>query len=193
MKHKDYKIMNKSQYRQWAKELRVSLGNEGLLRKSTAVVSKIKKLDVYKNATTVMSYLAKDIEINLQELFNDNSKKWFLPVVEMLHATSLLVVPYQPGETKLVKNKFDILEPELSENEIKKAKLQNLAFDIIFVPGLCFDQSGNRIGFGKGFYDSFLSLNKKSFKIGCCPKECFINESIPTGKWDIAVDLVITD
>ena len=60
------------------------------------------------------------------------------------------------------------------------------------MPGLCFDKKGNRLGFGKGFYDQFLKLNSDSYKIGCCPKRCMVDK-LPTDEWDIKMDLVVTD
>ena len=35
-------------------------------------------------------------------------------------------------------------------------------------------------------------LNQKSFKIGCCPKECVV-ESLPKDEWDVPMDMVVTD
>jgi len=55
------------------------------------------------------------------------------------------------NETKLVKNRWHILEPKTSELvEIEK-------LDVVLVPLLCFDNRGFRVGYGKGFYDKFLS------------------------------------
>ena len=53
--------------------------------------------------------------------------------------------------TDLYENKWGIIEPE-GGIEIDEQKL-----DIVFVPLLVFDKSGNRIGYGKGYYDKFLS------------------------------------
>ena len=180
----------KMKYRQWAKDLRHKLD---LKKISTKIENKLKMLDGYKSAKTVMSYMAKDIEVSLSGLFEDKTKNWYLPAVGgKVAQPHLLMVPYVPGKTKLIKIKFDILQPEVTEAEILKAKSHNPALDLIFVPGLCFDKAGNRIGFGRGYYDRFLKLNPESFKIGCCPKECLLNE-LPRDSWDERVDLVITD
>ena len=54
-------------------------------------------------------------------------------------------------ETKLVQNRWHIFEPTESELiEIEK-------IDAVTVPLLCFDERGYRVGYGKGFYDKFLS------------------------------------
>lgn len=63
--------------------------------------------------------------------------------------------------TKIKKNKWGIPEPEdgipFPENKI----------DVVFVPLLAFDKKGHRVGYGKGFYDRFLSLCKPDvIKIG---------------------------
>jgi 5-formyltetrahydrofolate cyclo-ligase len=63
--------------------------------------------------------------------------------------------------TKFKKNKYNILEP-LYGLEVPVAKI-----DVIFVPLLAFDIKGNRVGYGKGFYDKFLAKCKpETVKIG---------------------------
>ena len=175
-------MKEKIKYRKLALDLRAKLD---LKKISTDIVHKISKLEVYQSAKTVMSYMAKDMEVSLSSLFNDGLKDWFLPVVDELH-TIIYAARYIPGKTKLIKNKFNILEPE--ESKVPESFL----LDVIFVPGLCFDKDGYRLGFGAGFYDKFLKLNPNSFKIGSCPKENLIDK-LPRDSWDIKMDLVITD
>ena len=55
-------------------------------------------------------------------------------------------------ETKFIENKWKILEP--SGDKLISAK----ELDVVLVPLISFDKSGNRVGYGKGFYDRFLSL-----------------------------------
>ena len=106
----------KFKYREWAKELRKSLDLKSI---GICIENKIRNLEIFNSSKTVMSYLAKDLEVSLGGLFNDNSKKWFLPVVENrvegyegeAPRPRLLIAPYIPNKTKLIKNKFDILEP----------------------------------------------------------------------------------
>lgn len=175
---------DKEEIRKWAKELRKRLD---LKKISTEITNKIKHLEEYKKARNVMSYLAKDVEISLINLFEDITKSWYLPAVMEAGTKDpqIVVVPYIHNKTKLIKGNFGVLEPEIIDNS-------NNYLDLIFVPGLCFDKEGNRLGFGKGYYDKFLKLNPKSFKIGCCPKECLV-EKLPTDLWDEKVDIVIVE
>ena len=184
----DTKI-EKEKLRQWAKDVRHTLD---LKKISKEIENKIVNLDIYKSSINVMSYLAKDKEISLDGLFVWR-KKWFLPVViQTYYGVSLKAVPYVHNRTKLNKNKFDILEPEIINDKYFDQVEKKIKLDVIFVPGLCFDKKGNRLGFGKGFYDQFLKLNPDSFKIGCCPKKCLVDE-LPTDSWDIKVNLVLTE
>jgi len=63
--------------------------------------------------------------------------------------------------TKFIKNKYNIPEPvDGLEVPVKK-------IEVVFVPLLAFDKSGHRVGYGKGFYDNFLSECKpETIKIG---------------------------
>ena len=61
---------------------------------------------------------------------------------------------------------------------------------VCIVPGICFDKNGYRIGYGKGYYDKYLS-NKSIYKIGICFKECLI-DNMPHDLYDIKVDLIVS-
>lgn len=89
-------------------------------------------------------------------------------------------------ETKLVKNRWHILEPTESELiEIEK-------IDAVLVPLLCFDFRGFRVGYGKGFYDKFLSeCRADCLKIGLsyfAP----IEEISDAQSFDVRLDYCIT-
>ena len=64
--------------------------------------------------------------------------------------------------------------------------------DIILIPLLAFDKQGNRIGYGKGLYDSFLKDCKSTcIKIGLSFFEVY-HDLIPSEKHDIKLDFCIT-
>lgn len=84
-------------------------------------------------------------------------------------------------DTLIKENKMGIPEPqhgfEVSEDRI----------DVVFVPLLAFDKLGNRIGYGKGFYDKFLSNCRKDvLKIGLSFFEA--EDEIPAHKNDVRLD-----
>ncbi len=86
-------------------------------------------------------------------------------------------------------NNFGIRQPAAErKNLVDPTKL-----DLLIVPGICFDLAGNRIGFGKGFYDKFLA-DSSAVKLGICfEKQLLKDEKIPTEKTDVAMDFVVTE
>ncbi|MFD2822702.1 5-formyltetrahydrofolate cyclo-ligase [Lacinutrix iliipiscaria] len=63
--------------------------------------------------------------------------------------------------TIIIKNKYNIPEP------VDGIEIANDKIEVVFLPLLAFDKKGNRVGYGKGFYDHFLaSCNSKTLKIG---------------------------
>ncbi|GAH31629.1 unnamed protein product, partial [marine sediment metagenome] len=65
--------------------------------------------------------------------------------------------------------------------------------DLIIIPGVAFDLSGNRIGRGFGYYDNFLRKIHNSTKIIALAFEMQIVKKIPNDKNDIPVNKIITE
>lgn len=87
--------------------------------------------------------------------------------------------------TMLKNNKWNILEPVNAELYFNL----NL-IDVVFVPLIICDKKGHRIGYGKGYYDRFLSkLDKNTIKIGISFFQCI--KKIPINNYDIALDYLI--
>ena len=88
--------------------------------------------------------------------------------------------------TKIKKNKYNIPEP-IDGIEIPINKL-----DVVFIPLLVFDHQGNRVGYGKGFYDNMLAkCNKDCVKIGLSFFEAE-NKITDCYEGDISLDYCIT-
>ena len=88
--------------------------------------------------------------------------------------------------TTLKKNKWHIPEP------VDGISISTEKIEVVFIPLLAFDNNGNRIGYGKGFYDTFLKTCKaKTIKIGLSFFEA--TEKISdVFKHDIKLDYCIT-
>ena len=79
--------------------------------------------------------------------------------------------------------RFGILEPspDGQMNEI----------DILIVPGIAFDKKGNRIGYGKGYYDRLLS-GKRTFSIGLAYSFQLV-ETLPHARYDKRMDAIASE
>ena len=86
----------------------------------------------------------------------------------------------------LVEGIWGIKEPASGES------VETDTIDLVFVPGLAADRKGNRIGYGKGYYDRFLASAPNAIKIMLVPS-LFILNHIPPQKHDVPVDLLVTE
>ena len=69
----------------------------------------------------------------------------------------------------------------------------NEKVDVVIFPGAAFDIEGNRIGYGKGYYDKYISkLTYQPYKIGICYDFQLLDE-IPSDTHDIKLDKIITE
>jgi 5-formyltetrahydrofolate cyclo-ligase len=95
---------------------------------------------------------------------------------------------YLFNEKDLIENPWGILEPS-GENSIKILPEQ---IDLVIIPLLIFDKNGNRVGYGKGFYDRFLQQCKpETLKIGLCLEEP-IEMIEDVNEFDVKMDFCIT-
>lgn len=97
--------------------------------------------------------------------------------------TALMTNYVYQGRDGLVKNLYNILEPE-------KGSLHTGDVDLVFVPMLAFDLAGYRVGYGKGFYDRFLQ-GINTLKVGLSffePVECIVD----VNEHDVRLDMCIT-
>jgi len=86
---------------------------------------------------------------------------------------------------QIVTGKFGVREPDATGAEISLEK-----FNLILVPGLAFDLSGNRLGRGRGFYDRLLG-GAAGIKCGVC-HDGQLFPAIPAEPHDVKVDFILT-
>lgn len=150
------------------------------------------------NAKHVAVYLSNDGELNtinfIQWCWAQNIKT-YLPVIHPFSKGHLLFLHYHQN-TEMKANQYGILEPRLNVLDIIPTK----ALDIIFTPLVAFDETGNRIGMGGGFYDRTLAkwyqhlqenIKTKPQPIGIA-HDCQKVEQIPVEIWDIPLPEIIT-
>ena len=88
----------------------------------------------------------------------------------------------------LKKNKFGILEPADTSKIFNKEDI-----DLVIMPGVAFDRSGNRVGYGGGYYDKFLCEMSSDIPTIALAYNIQILKELPSEKHDIKVDMVITE
>jgi 5-formyltetrahydrofolate cyclo-ligase len=109
-------------------------------------------------------------------------KKVLLPKVIPGSKNKQLAIFEVPALGALKPGFRGILEPST-----KKKYLGSI--DLILVPGLAFDEQGNRLGRGAGYFDRFLQHHSRAHKIGVAFKTQLVGR-LPADSHDISVDEV---
>ncbi len=149
------------------------------------VNANLQSLLSFMNFQYVMAYspLVGEVDIQQTNRWILNSKTLYLPKVA---GEKLDVYEIENLENDLEKGSFKILEPKDSCKKSNRGSLH-----AIVVPGVCFDENGYRLGFGRGYYDKFLE-GFLGAKIGVCFEE-FLTSDIYPEKHDIQMDFVVTE
>ena len=143
----------------------------------------------FKNKKIIIGgYYPSYYEVDMLKFFEEALKKKFkivLPIVKS--STSMSFKIWVPNEPLNV-SKFGILEPNNSKKEIIP--------DLVLVPLVAFDNSLNRIGYGKGYYDRSLEkinkIKKKTIFLGIAYSFQKCNK-IPVNKHDFKLDYIFTE
>ena len=143
------------------KKKRLSLTKQEVDHLSQRVCKQLDKLNIWKlNHYHIFISISKYNELDTSSIINKLKSKQKIIIVPKISNNELVHVVIN-DETEFSLNEYGIKEP----NDGNHFLIENL--DIILIPLLAFDIEGNRVGYGKGYYDRFLKLTNNSIlKIG---------------------------
>ena len=180
--------MTKKALRQKYKAIRNALSLEDIDEKSLAIANQLLTLDIWdKSFYHVFLTIAEHKEINTDYVLNILAGKDKHTVVSKSNFETINLTCYLLTDSTIIKpNHWNIPEP------VDGINIENSKIDVVFVPLLCFDKKGHRVGYGKGFYDNFLNDCKpETIKIGLSLFEVEDNiEDVYEG--DVPLDLCVT-
>lgn len=180
--------MLKKELRLKYKELRNQLSENDIEDKSLAIANTILNLPIWdKTYFHTFLSITSQKEVNSEYLLHVLSGKDKEIVISKCDLGSLNMTHFLlTDNTKIKVNSYNIPEP-VNGLEVPANKI-----DVVFVPLLAFDKKGNRVGYGKGYYDVFLSECKSDvIKIGL---SFFDAEELITDAYekDIPLDYCVT-
>lgn len=137
----------------------------------------------------VMVYLSMKSEVETGELIETLFSQGRQIIAPVVGTKSGQLIPrcVQNLEKDLVKHHYGMLEPNENCPIFSPDKLQ-----LIFVPGIAFDLSGYRLGYGKGFYDRFLPSCPNAVTAGIAFQAQLVEDTYPQ-PWDIPVHHIFTE
>ena len=183
--------MKKEEIRRKILKKRLSLSYEDIKNKSQKVFLNLDETVEYRNSQNIMFYVATRSEVQTEEMIKTSikmGKNIFVPII-LTEYTNLAPSKIIDFDNELEKGKKGILEPKREYYRLFPPE----DIDLIIIPGVAFDLSGNRIGRGFGYYDNFLRKVYSSAKIIALAFEMQIVKKIPNDKNDIPVHKIITE
>jgi len=163
--------------------LRELTGKE-IIAKSNKIFYNLITLDIFKNSKKIHCYVSHGWEAKTHELIREIIKQKGFAVIPFIENDRMQQSKITSFEN-LVPGKFGIPEPA------EKIPVPIDQTDLAVIPGVAFDEKGNRIGRGKGYYDKFL----KEFagKKLALAYDFQIAKSIENEKHDVKMDYIITE
>ncbi|HEC15354.1 MAG TPA: 5-formyltetrahydrofolate cyclo-ligase [Sedimenticola sp.] len=163
---------------------------------SHAMAKRLMRLKPFLHSQRIALYLSADGEMDPAPILDRArrmGKTCFLPVLRPRPQRSLWFCEYRPGD-QLIPNHFGIKEPSVR----KRPPVPPWGLDLIMLPLVGFDDRGNRLGMGGGFYDRTLAFLHRR-KQWCSPcligiaHDCQKIATVPTQSWDIPLHGVVTE
>ena len=156
---------------------------------AAAITVRLCQMPEYREAKTVLTYMSFGTELATHAFFDrvlSDGKIAVLPRIDK--PTKSLALHRVNGHADLVDGVWGIREPRADA-----PTLAIDAIDMVLMPGLAFDRSGNRLGYGAGFYDRLLSRSaEKPFRIAAA-LDCQIVDAVPVDAHDRPCHCVITE
>lgn len=178
--------MNKNEFRNVYLKKRNSLSDEYRRIADCKIFEKLITCEDFVNSDLILVYVSVGSEINTADIIRyafENGKRVAVPYcrngrMDFYEISSI---------DELNKRQFNIPTVDIADR-VPVSLTKNT---LCIVPALCVDSNGNRIGYGGGYYDRFLSSNRINHI--CLVRKDFILESVPAEEYDFIIEKTLTD
>ncbi len=179
----------KKRLREKYKSIRKSTPPGDKNRNDIKITNKVLNLWRYRDAEMILTYVSTDIEVDTREIITQSLQKGkTVAVPKCIDGTRDMEFYAIKGFDDLAVGAFGVMEPVAEKCEL----LTSLENSLCIVPALSFDYKGYRLGYGKGYYDRFLSTFTGEI-VGLCYTSCMYKDILPHGKYDKKVPMIITE
>lgn len=186
-------LSQKKELRKEVKSYRKSLSENDRLDKSNAIINNLKALKEFQKAEVILMYASLPDEVEtlslIREFTEEGKRQVYCPVtrgdeMEFYRISSV---------DDLKEGNFHVLEPEPLKEKL--LEVQNDVHYCMLMPGLMFDKRGNRLGYGKGYYDKYLARVPKDVNLTTIALSygAMVKDAIPAEETDWRADYVVTE
>ena len=166
-------------------------------KKDILVQQRLLGLPEFRSAKAILFYASFRTEVDTTSMIEESLKMGKKVILPKVDKKSHRLILYEIKDLRELSPGFmGIPEPSPPDETIREIK----DVDLAIIPGTAFDYSGNRLGYGAGYYDILLSCTEKSESthaektpfVALAYEEQLI-DSIPSEMHDVKVDIIITD
>ena len=179
----------KQHLRNKMRKKRRDLSNEQVNAWSKLIADHFCSWPIYQSCKTVMFYLATSDEVQTDFIISDALRRGKTVGVPLLGKKyGEMIVAEITSLNDLVVGKYGLKMPAP-----EKAKgISPASLNLVVVPAVAFDRSGNRLGLGAGYYDRFLSEARNSVLIGLA-WECQLADQLPNAPHDVRMQYLLPE
>ncbi|MCD7730766.1 MAG: 5-formyltetrahydrofolate cyclo-ligase [Oscillospiraceae bacterium] len=182
---REYKKRLRSRF----KKIRTDMSAEEKLSLDRKISERFLSSAVYRESPILLSYVSTEIEVDTREIISAAiSGGKIVAAPKCVDGTRDMVFYIIKSLGDLESGAFGVLEP----NPDKCDPLRRFDKAVCIVPALAYDMDGYRLGYGKGYYDRYLSAHKGLYSVGIEYCSCTV-QRLERGKFDAAADMLITE
>lgn len=181
--------MNRAQFRKEILQKRQQLIEQRLIDIGDNIFTFLSNMDWYRSAGCIHCFygVTSKGEVPTQKLLSHIlASGKILTMPRMADSLGSLEHVKVNDLSRLSEGKWGIMEPEPGTS------VPTESIDLVIVPGLAADKHGNRMGYGKGYYDRFLSCLNHGRSVMILPDE-FILDQVPVQSHDVPVDALVSE
>lgn len=181
-------VNTKKQLRLKIKQERKSLTIEEKNKYDNKIYENLLNFGILTKFELILVYFSTEIEVNTHKIINYCHENNIVVAIPRCEKNRNMKFYYFNENSILEKSRYGIYEPVPDKN--KSVEKFNNALCI--VPGLSFDKRGYRLGYGGGFYDTFIGNNSNITTVGICYSQNIVDK-LPIDFYDKHVNYLITD
>jgi 5-formyltetrahydrofolate cyclo-ligase len=154
--------------------------------RSEAIVDRLLGLEEATGAGAVLAFWSFGSEVDTAPLIDRLRSRGTTVALPVTRDGDLVPVIWTPGSS-MTETSFGSREP--TDGRVLQAR----ELDLIVVPGVAFDRSCHRVGYGGGFYDRLLASTRDGTAAVAIAFGMQVVEEVPTGPLDRPVDAIVTE
>jgi 5-formyltetrahydrofolate cyclo-ligase len=154
-------------------------------RWGTRIAGRAIELPEIREARAMMLFSSFGSEVPTGPIIERLRERGITIALPRIEGADLVPVAYIPGDP-VRPTSFGALEPAGTDT------IDPAALDVVVVPGVAFDRSGRRVGYGGGYYDRFLR-GIAAFRVGLAFSLQVIDGRLPAGSFDLPVHAIVTE